>query len=871
MKPKLILLGVLIAIVGTACTNQKHFISDENIRQQVEEDFQAKQKDLPNGDLFDVFNGQLTLKERGALMFLYAYLPIGDIADYSGEYYLKNIRSSFSTQKEMTWGSSIPEEVFRHFVLPVRVNNENLDYSRISFYEELKNRVKDLSLYDAVLEVNHWCHEKVIYTPSDSRTCSPLASVKAAQGRCGEESVFTVAALRSVGIPARQVYTPRWAHTDSNHAWVEAWVDGQWYFLGACEPEPVLNRAWFNDPASRGMLMHAKVFGRYNGPEEMMEKTRCYTEVNVTANYAPTALSTITVTDAQGNPVEDALVEFKIYNYAEFYTVARKYSDETGKTSLVAGKGDMIVWASKNNRFGFKKVSFGNDEQVTIQLDKQPGDDISLDFDIVPPISTPIPAQITPEQKSANDLRLQKEDSIRNSYTATFCDEKKALDIARQINIDVERIAPFLIQSRGNWSDIQLFLSALLPEQVDKAIKLLGAISTKDLLDTSADNLNNHLLNTPDIDSEYYASYILNPRVSNELLSPYRSFFEENIDREQAEQFAKDPKALIEWVAQNVRIDDALNPQRIPILPIGVWKARVADTRSRDIFFVALARTLSIPSRIDPVTGKVQYVQNGSWIDVDFKASAPVYSTSGKVNIVFPKDYLVPIEYRQHFTIGKIHPDGQLQTLDFSKTKTGISELEVGNYLLTSGTRMAKGNTLVHVQSLHIASDKTVARVNLIMREDNDDIQVIGSMDPEAEFLPVGGNEKTSILATVGRGYFIIGVLGSRQEPTNHAMQNLASLHSYFNDWGRGIVVLFKDEADWKNFDPKEFNTLPNTITYGIDTDNITQMIADAMRLPNTNTLPIFIIADTFGRVVFVSQGYTIGVGEQMMKVIQKL
>ena len=43
------------------------------------------------------------------------------------------------------------------------------------------------------------------------------------------------------------------------------------------------------------------------------------------------------------------------------------------------------------------------------------------------------------------------------------------------------------------------------------------------------------------------------------------------------------------------------------------------------------------------------------------------------------------------------------------------------------------------------------------------------------------------------------------------------------------------------------------------------------MNLPNADTLPIFVIADTFGRVVFVSQGYTIGLGEQMLKVIHKL
>lgn len=43
-----------------------------------------------------------------------------------------------------------------------------------------------------------------------------------------------------------------------------------------------------------------------------------------------------------------------------------------------------------------------------------------------------------------------------------------------------------------------------------------------------------------------------------------------------------------------------------------------------------------------------------------------------------------------------------------------------------------------------------------------------------------------------------------------------------------------------------------------------------AMNL-NNSTLPVFIIADTFNRVVFVSQGYTIGLGEQLMKVVHGL
>ena len=134
-------------LIGTACNKEKHFISDNAFRAEVEKDFQAKQAALPDGDLFAVFNQQMTPEEKEALTFLYAYMPIGDITDYDGKLYLDNIRSSFQAKQEMPWGDSIPEDIFRHFVLPIRVNNENLDESRMVFFDELKDRVKGMSLY----------------------------------------------------------------------------------------------------------------------------------------------------------------------------------------------------------------------------------------------------------------------------------------------------------------------------------------------------------------------------------------------------------------------------------------------------------------------------------------------------------------------------------------------------------------------------------------------------------------------------------------------------------------------------------------------------------------------------------------------------
>lgn len=872
-------------MLGTACSKQQHFISDNAFRAEVEKDFQAKQVALPDGDLFAVFNQEMTPQEKEALTFLYAYMPIGDITDYDGKLYLDNIRSSFKAKQEMPWGDSIPEDIFRHFVLPIRVNNENLDESRMVFYDELKDRVKGLSLYDAVLEVNHWCHEKVIYTPSDARTSSPLASVKTAYGRCGEESTFTVAALRSVGIPARQVYTPRWAHTDDNHAWVEAWVNGKWMFLGACEPEPILNLGWFNGPAYRGMLMHTKVFGKYNGPEEVMLETDGYTEINVIDNYAPTGKAIVTVVDADGKPVPDASVEFKIYNYAEFYTVANKKTDAEGKTFLTAGKGDMFVWATKDGKFGFDKVSFGKGD-LTIKLDKKPGDAIeAVALDVIPPVDGSIPAEVTPEQKEANAKRLLEEDAIRNKYVATFYTEEKAEALAKELGIDPLKTSDFLIGSRGNWMEIEKFLRETPSDKRPVAMALLDVISAKDLRDTPASVLADHLNNTEVVNSDQFNRYILNPRVANEFLSPYRSYFIANLDPELAKQAQADPMALVDWVKKNITIKNELNSQRIPVMPMGVFKSRVADTGSRDIFFIAVARSLGIPARIEPVARKVQFMKDGRWMDVDFEAAVQTTAKQGKVTATYaPIKALQDPKYYSHFTIAKILPDAKLQTLNFRSASTDMGvgttwssllkqpqAIDEGNYMMVTGTRMANGSVLAEVSFFNIEPDKTT-NIKLEMRENLEEVQVIGNFNSENKFKRADNGEETSVLATTGRGYFVVAILGARQEPTNHAMRDIAAVKKDLEAWGRSMVLLFPDEKGYNSFDPKEFGDLPGTITYGIDADNhIQKEIASAMKLQNASQLPIFIIADTFNRVVFVSQGYTIGLGEQLMKVIHKL
>ncbi len=872
-------LALVFFLLLTLSCKERHLFSDQSELATVTRDFENKQKALPYGDLFRIFTTSLTTEEREALVFLYAYMPIGDITDYSGDYYLMNVRYALKARQEMPWGNRIPEREFRHFVLPVRVNNENLDESRKVFYEELKERVKNLSLYDAILEVNHWCHEKVIYTPSDSRTSSPLASVKTAYGRCGEESTFLVAALRAVGIPARQVYTPRWAHTDDNHAWVEAWVDGQWHFLGACEPEPVLDLGWFNAPASRGMLMHTKVFGRYNGPEEVMSRTSGYTEINVIDNYAPAVQATITVLSADHQPVKDAQVDFKIYNYAEFCTVASKQTDAQGKTTLSAGKGDMLIWATDGKKFGYGKLAFARDTALTLVLNKQPGESVNVPFDIVPPAENVTPVKVTPEQRAVNDRRMAQEDSIRNAYTATFMTPGQGANVARELGLAAEPLSSLLIASRGNYAQLVAFLKETPASQRSRALALLQVISAKDLRDTPAQVLTDHLQNTPAVKSPFFNSYLMNPRIANEMLTPYKAFFRQAIDQELAEKIRKDPSVWTQWCTQHITLKDHLNPQSIPMMPEGVWKSRVADQHSRDIFYVAVLRSLGVAARINEVTGKTQYAgTDGKWQDVDFTATICENTPQGQLTAHYkPVKALSNPLYYSHFTLSKYN-NGEFQLLTFPEDNTSNWEnllkqpmaLDTGYYMMVTGTRLASGGVLSNVTFFNINPGKTT-QTDLVMRENPDEVKVIGSLNSEAQLLPQGKSEAQSILQTTGRGYFIVGILGAGQEPTNHALRDIAAMKKDFETWGRGMVLLFPNEQQLQRFKAEEFPGLPHTITFGVDQHNvIQQMIQENLKLSNDH-LPVFVIADTFNRVVFLSQGYTIGLGEQLMKTIHKL
>ena len=605
--------------------------------------------------------------------FLYRYMPTADSVDYPREYWERQVAMSERARVEMPWAGLVPETVWRHFVVPVRVNNEALDEARTVIFEELAPRIKDMTMEQAALEVNHWCHEKVSYQPSDGRTSPPLTTMANAIGRCGEESTFTVAAMRAVGIPARQVYCPRWSHTDSNHAWVEVWVadddqgNGRWRFMGACEPEAVLDKGWFNWAASRAMLVHTRVFGAdYIGEEEVLGRDKCYTEINCLPTYAPVKNLQVEVVDACGAPISGATVDFRVYNYAEFYPIATQKTDAQGKASFTTGFGDLVVWVSTGDAFNAVYVP-AKQEEVRITPSLTASSVSAQELDLYAPVSSlPEPDRSIVDTVSENGRRLMREDSIRVAYqrAAFYWGEDEILR-----------------KARSNWQVIESFIEQAPDREAARAY-LQNGLSEKDLRDATMEAL---------LDSA--------TRVSTEPLRPYMEELAELLPS------GLTPDTWLQWVDENITVDDEGNPLKIFMSPVSVAMHKTTDSRSLEVFKVAGARALGMNAWLD-ATGAA-YVEGST-------PEAQNTSANGTLTVQAPEQ----VKYFTDFSLSRL-VDGRPQSLNFDDEDQTLGnpfanglELPEGAYLLVTGTRLVGGDVLASYQIVQVkAGEATVVNI----------------------------------------------------------------------------------------------------------------------------------------------------------------
>lgn len=285
-------------------------------------------------------------------VFLIENMPVEDLTLVSEEMLINNLRGAYFVRANFPWASSVPKADFLRYVLPMRVSQEPLEDWRGYFLEELTPRVQDMgSLDEVALEVNRWCGERVGFQPTQRRDQGPFETLRSGYGRCEEMMIVYIDACRSVGVPARQAWTPYWGFTDNNHAWAEVLgEDGNWHYVGACEPRDRLDDAWFNDAVKRANLVLCASCGptEPGTPDVYREREEIgarYAIIDSIAFYRPSTELTVKLEDIDGNPVAETNVYLSVFNFGALRPIARGETNEDGLWIITVGPGGYFISA----------------------------------------------------------------------------------------------------------------------------------------------------------------------------------------------------------------------------------------------------------------------------------------------------------------------------------------------------------------------------------------------------------------------------------------------------------------------------------------------------------------------------------------------
>lgn len=746
-------------------------------------------------------------KDESALLTLcWATLPQSDLVSVSPQVILQEVRHGLFLREHSPYAKKLPEALFLQFVLYPRINSENLESCRSFFYSQLAPRIAGLSEAQAALEVNRWCAEHMTYAAADDRTESPMTAYRCGVGRCGEESVFAVAALRSVGLAARQIYVPYWSHCDDNHAWVEVYTDGEWKYLGACEPEPVLNRGWFTDAASRAELACYRSFFSFGLADEIIDRQGCCTLYNRISAYAPARKLEVQVT-RNGSPAANALVTFCVPNMAALRPIARLSTDSQGSVFLHLGLGDIWIEAHAPGFSGTALVSLQSTSRIVLELSPELPETQTA-FVFHPASSSAEFPDLTPEQ------RLQKQQILA--------------ECARKRQQLVSRPALWGDLLAGAGENASALASLALTPEAPLYYKILCSLRKKDLYDTAPQLLQSHLSkaaayqNTP-----HFLQEILCPRLGNEMLECWREPILQHFPAELLEQFRDCPETLSPYLDAHFPEADLRCYPAVPLSPRMVLRLHKSDCLGRQTLAAAILRTIGVPARLNSNLHRAEYFRSGEYHPV-WPQIALSFLT-GQTALSYGAEYTLTDRNGADYPL-----DGTRQAVP------------PGRYRLFTANRLPNGNQLCRLTEFTMTSGQECTLSPTLWEASPEEML--------SDFpLPHFGLESHI------SGKTLLIYLDPGKEPTQHVLNEL--LDAAFNLQAEKIRLVLAAEHSDASADPvlrKVLSSIPQAIFLRASFAAQADMLARKVFL-EPGVYPLLLLTDETRHCYYAACGYQVG------------
>ena len=639
---------------------------------------------------------------------LIKYMPQVDLVSADDSFLLSDLNAIVKAKKRVPWANKVSKGIFYRYILPYRVSQEPLNNFRSLYVDTLLAVIKDVGNMDsAILKIDDWVTIHNKYKSTSPWDQSPIVTLKRGYGRCEEMATLLIMALRTVYIPARFVYTPWWPFTNSNHAWVEVWVNGKWKYIGKLKNP----NDWVVAATKRTALVAGTVWGKVTkNNEPILNSYRMFTIFNSTPNYEDTKTLSVNVTDENNVPVINAKIYIYVYNYSAFRVVASGKTDSTGHYTIRVGKTDLLLTAAKDTEFAWSHVR-KNDNAITLRLGNRNIPDSSFWFYTIPPVEVKNKGKkYTPPDTIylAQKVYMDKVNPVKSDIDISFPQKDDS------IFIDI------LKSSHGNYKTILDFYNKTDNTKKADLVTILKSIyeNKKDLVCLNSNNMRT-LLNWYErnkqrisvFDDTIALPYIVSPRVYFENFGTYKDTF--------SHLFANliSPLGIDSTVKKVVRyVDSAIDtvPDSLKsrfgglMNPLETHKGKIGRPIEKYILSVGILRSLIVPSRLNYMNNGLEYYKEGKWINLI--PHSHVTQKYNHVKIVFHNEAdgkILKLRYYYDFTINRVK-DNKIVSLDLDvpdSKDTIICDLTPGKYFTIAGWRNLFGTAYIRINNFKIESD----------------------------------------------------------------------------------------------------------------------------------------------------------------------
>ena len=428
-------------------------------------------------------------------------------------------------------------------------------------------------------------------------------------------------------------------------------------------------------------------------------------------------------------------------------------------------------------------------------------------------------------------------------------------------------------QKVRNWSnpECERFLEKKV-NRIEEAIAasyredLLRVLTEKDRTDCISDVLEEHLeLAIPYhgmMKKDTFVSYVLNPRVDDEVLQKYRREIKKHFSRTEKQELRDDPSRIWNLIEKAIVSRPEKERSSVITTPAGCIRTCTGSFLSKKILFVAIARTLGVAARLNPHDRSMEYMKNGRFVPV-------LARTEKNCTLILKAGETVQWKYFQNWSIAKLE-NGRYTSLklgaeNFEDQILNLP-LESGNYRILTSNRLPNGNMFANEYHFEIQPGET-KEIELVLREaDLEDMLENISM-PEFMLKTEDGTEvKASDLTADGK--HILMFLEEEKEPTEHILNEMMEQEEAFAGYAEQIIFVVRSkEALETPTLSKALAKLKNIQIYYDDFSEIINTLGRRMYV-DPDKLPLIIVTNGTLNGIYATSGYNVGTGDMLLRLM---